>query len=88
MRKAADKDQDAQRVNEARAQLRRQLNLSSRPCRRSSRTTKRTGVRPTGEGRGRGKIKSIDVKATVISKSPDGVVSLPGRNNECERGGG
>ena len=28
MRKAADKDQDAQRVNEARAQLRRQLNLS------------------------------------------------------------
>ena len=71
MRKAADKDQDAQRVNEARAQLRRQLNLSEL----TDDEADKVAARPVKAG-DVVKIKSMGVKATVISKSPDGVLSL------------
>lgn len=77
MRKAADKDQDAQRVNEARAQLRRQLNLSEQALQKelTDDETDKVSARPVKAG-DVVKIKSMGVKATVISKSPDGVLSL------------
>ena len=77
MRKAADKDQDAQRVNEARAQLRRQLNLSEQALQKELMDDEadKVSARPVKVG-DVVKIKSMGVKATVISKSPDGVLSL------------
>ena len=77
MRKAADKDQDAQRVNEARAQLRRQLNLSEQALQKelTDDEADKVSARPVKVG-DVVKIKSMGVKATVISKSPDGVLSL------------
>ena len=77
MRKAADKDQDAQRVNEARAQLRRQLNLSEQALQKelTDDEADKVSARPVKAG-DVVKIKSMGVKATVISKSPDGVLSL------------
>mgnify|MGYP004601715807 FL=1 len=77
MRKAADKDQDAQRVNEARAQLRRQLNLSEQALQKelTDDGADKVSARPVKVG-DVVKIKSMGVKATVISKSPDGVLSL------------
>ncbi len=77
MRKAADKDQDAQRVNEARAQLRRQLNLSEQALQKELMDDEadKVSARPVKAG-DVVKIKSMGVKATVISKSPDGVLSL------------
>ena len=77
MRKAADKDQDAQRVNEARAQLRRQLNLSEQALQKELMDDEadKVSARPVMAG-DVVKIKSMCVKATVISKSPDGVLSL------------
>ena len=77
MRKAADKDQDAQRVNEARAQLRRQLNLSEQALQKelTDDEADKVSARPVKVG-DVVKIKSMGVKATVITKSPDGVLSL------------
>ena len=77
MRKAADKDQDAQRVNEARAQLRRQLNHSEQALQKelTDDEADKVSARPVKVG-DVVKIKSMGVKATVISKSPDGVLSL------------
>ena len=77
MRKAAYKDQDAQRVNEARAQLRRQLNLSEQALQKelTDDEADKVSARPVKVG-DVVKIKSMGVKATVISKSPDGVLSL------------
>lgn len=77
MRKAADKNQDAQRVNEARAQLRRQLNLSEQALQKelTDDEADKVSARPVKVG-DVVKIKSMGVKATVISKSPDGVLSL------------
>ena len=77
MRKAADKDQNAQRVNEARAQLRRQLNLSEQALQKelTDDEADKVSARPVKAG-DVVKIKSMGVKATVISKSPDGVLSL------------
>ncbi len=77
MRKMADKDEDASRVNEARAQLRRQLNLSQEALQKEIKPEEenRVSARPVRPG-DMVRIKSMGMKATVISKSNDGVLSL------------
>ncbi len=77
MRKMADEDEDARRVNEARAQLRRQLNLSQEALQRdlnpnAQNQVSSREVRPGDTVQ----IKSMGMKATVVSKSNDGVLSL------------
>ena len=77
MRKMADRDEDAQRTNEARAQLRRQLNMSEQALQKDmgEKTGDMVSSRPVRPG-DVVQIKSMGVKATVISKSPDGVLNL------------
>lgn len=77
MRKMADQDEDASRVNEARAQLRRQLNLSQEALQKELHPEAENQVssRPVKPG-DTVQIKSMGMKATVLSKSPDGVLSL------------
>ena len=77
MRKMADADEDASRVNEARAQLRRQLNLSQEALQKELNPEQENQVsaRPVRPG-DTVRIKAMGMKATVVSKSPDGVLSL------------
>ncbi|MBQ7693442.1 MAG: endonuclease MutS2 [Oscillospiraceae bacterium] len=77
MRKMADRDEDASRVNEARAQLRRQLNLSEEALQHELNPAAQNQVsaRPVQAG-DTVQIKSMGVKAEVISKSPDGTLTL------------
>ncbi len=77
MRKMADEDEDARRVNEARAQLRRKLNLSEETLRRELNPDLENQVssRPVRAG-DTVQIKSMGMRATVISRSEDGVLSL------------
>ena len=77
MRKMADQDEDASRVNEARAQLRRQLNLSQEALQKELRPEEENKVsaRPVRPG-DTVRIKSMGMKATVVSKSNDGTLSL------------
>ena len=77
MRKMADEDEDASRVNEARAQLRRKLNLSEQSFQKdiASELEDKKSARPVQAG-DTVQIKSMGMKATVISKSADGVLSL------------
>ena len=77
MRKMADADEDASRVNEARAQLRRQLNLSQQSLQKelTPEEEHKVSARPVQPG-DTVRIKSMGVKATVISKSADGILSL------------
>ena len=77
MRKMADQDEDASRVNEARAQLRRQLNLSQEALQRElhPEAQNQVSARPVQVG-DTVQIKSMGVKATVLSKSADGTLSL------------
>ena len=77
MRKMADEDEDARRVNEARAQLRRKLNLSEETLRRELHPEAENQVssRPVRAG-DTVQIKSMGMKATVISKSDDGILTL------------
>ena len=77
MRKMADQDEDASRVNEARAQLRRQLNLSQESLQRElhPEALNQVSARPVQVG-DTVQIKSMGVKATVLSKSADGTLAL------------
>ena len=78
MRKMADQDEDASRVNEARAQLRRQLNLSQAALQKELRPEEeenKVSARPVKPG-DTVRIKSMGMKATVVSKSNDGTLSL------------
>ena len=77
MRKMADQDEDASRVNEARAQLRRQLNLSQEALQKelNPEAGNQVSARPVKPG-DTVQIKSMGMKATVIDKSPDGTLSL------------
>ncbi|MDO4991101.1 MAG: endonuclease MutS2 [Eubacteriales bacterium] len=77
MRKMADEDEDASRVNEARAQLRRQLNLSQEALQKelSPEEENKVSARPVRPG-DTVRIKSMGMKATVISKANDGTLSL------------
>ena len=76
MKKYANEDEDARRVNEARSELRRRLNRheeSLRPAPES--VTEEKSARPVRPG-DTVKIKSMGVKADVISVSPDRVLTL------------
>ena len=77
MRRMADEDEDARRVNEARAQLRRKLNLSEETLRRELKPDPENQVssRPVRAG-DMVQIRSMGMKATVISRSDDGVLAL------------
>ena len=78
MRKMADQDEDASRVNEARAQLRRQLNLSQEALQKELRPEEeenKVSARPVRPG-DTVRIKSMGMKATVVSKANDGTLSL------------
>ena len=77
MRKCSREDDDAQRLNEARTELRRKLNLTKdamRPAKRDIGEEK-VSSRPLMPG-DTVEIKSMGVKATVISVSPERVLSL------------
>ena len=77
MRKMADEDEDARRVNEARAQLRRKLNLSEETLRKELHPEAENQIssRPVKAG-DTVQIKSMGMKATVISKTDDGILTL------------
>ena len=77
MRKMADEDEDARRVNEARAQLRRKLNQSQEALQHelNPEPVNQVSARPVKPG-DTVLIKSMNMKASVISKSADGVLSL------------
>jgi len=77
MRKMADEDEDASRVNQARAELRRKLNLSEQAFQKdiAAELENKTSARPVEPG-DVVQIKSMGMKATVVSKSADGVLSL------------
>ena len=77
MRKMADEDEDARRVNEARAQLRRRLNLSEETLRKElhPEAENQVSARPVKVG-DTVQIKSMGMKATVISKTDDGILTL------------
>ena len=78
MRKMADQDEDASRVNEARAQLRRQLNLSQAALQKELRPEEeenKVSARPVKPG-DTVRIKSMGMKATVVSKANDGTLTL------------
>lgn len=77
MKKNAQADDDAHRTNEARAALRRQLNLSQEKLQRelNDGDAEQVSSRPVKPG-DTVKIKSMGMKATVISVSPDRVLSL------------
>ena len=77
MRKMADRDEDASRVNEARAQLRRQLNLSQEALQKelNPEAQNQVSARPVQAG-DTVQIKSMGVKAEVVSKTPDGLLTL------------
>ena len=78
MRKMADQDEDASRVNEARAQLRRQLNLSQEALQKELRPEEeenKVSARPVRPG-DTVRIKAMGMKATVVSKANDGTLSL------------
>ena len=78
MRKMADQDEDASRVNEARAQLRRQLNLSQEALQKELRPEEeenKVSARPVRPG-DTVRIKAMGMKATVVSKANDGTLTL------------
>ena len=76
MKKHADEQEEAQRVNEARNQLRRRLNLSEEALRPAAKPeTEEKSSRPVRAG-DTVKIKSMGLKASVVSVSPDRVLTL------------
>jgi len=77
MKKRANEQDDAQRINEARSQLRRRLNLSEealRPAQMEIEPDKKSS-RPVKPG-DTVQIKSMGMKAEVISVSPERVLTL------------
>ncbi len=77
MRRMAEEDEDARRVNEARAQLRRKLNLSEQSLQKDMQpeTSNLVSSRPVRPG-DIVRIKSMGMKATVVSRSNDGLLTL------------
>ena len=77
MRKHANEQEEAQQINEARSQLRRKLNLSEEALKRDLEPAapEQTSARPVKVG-DTVQIKSMGMKATVLSISPDRVLSL------------
>ena len=77
MRKRANEREEAQQINEARSQLRRKLNLSQEALRKELEPApaEKTSSRPLKVG-DTVQIKSMGMKATVLSISPDRVLSL------------
>ena len=77
MRRLANEEEDAQRVNEARSELRRRLNQSTDALRRQDTQpqAEEKSARPVKPG-DTVQIKSMGMKAEVISVSPDRVLSL------------
>lgn len=77
MRKRANEQEEAQQINEARSQLRRKLNLSEEALKKDLEPSapEQTSSRPVKVG-DTVQIKSMGMKATVLSISPDRVLSL------------
>ena len=77
MRKLANEQEEAQQINEARSQLRRKLNLSEEALKKDLEPAapEQTSSRPVKVG-DTVQIKSMGMKATVLSISPDRVLSL------------
>ena len=77
MRKRANEQEEAQQINEARSQLRRKLNLSEEALKKDLEPAapEQTSSRPLKVG-DTVQIKSMGMKATVLSISPDRVLSL------------
>ncbi len=78
MRKHANEEESAQRINEARSELRRRLNESKDALRRqdlSAPAEDRQSSRPVRPG-DTVQIKSMGMKAEVVSVSPERVLSL------------
>ena len=78
MRRRANEEEDAQRVNEARSALRRRLNLaeeSLRPARELPGEEEKKSSRPARVG-DRVEIRSMGVKADVVDVSADGTLTL------------
>ena len=76
MKKHANEEDDAQRINEARSELRRRLNRSAEALRPAPEPVEdKKSARPVKVG-DTVQIKSMGMKATVLSISPDRVLSL------------
>ena len=76
MKKHINDDEDVRRVNEARSELRRKLNRSEEALRPAPETVEdKSSSRPVKPG-DVVLIKSMNIKATVISVSPDRILSL------------
>ena len=77
MRKHANEQEEAQQINEARSQLRRKLNLSQEALQKELEPAaeEKTSSRPVKVG-DTVQIKSMGMKATVLSISSDRVLSL------------
>ena len=77
MRKHANEQEEAQQINEARSQLRRKLNLSEEALKKDLEPAaeEKTSSRPLKVG-DTVQIKSMGMKATVLSISSDRVLSL------------
>ena len=77
MRKRANEQEEAQQINEARSQLRRKLNLSQEALQKELEPAaeEKTSSRPVKVG-DTVQIKSMGMKATVLSISSDRVLSL------------
>ena len=77
MRKKANEQEDVQKINEARSQLRRKLNLSEEALKKDDveKLPEQKSSRPIRVG-DTVQIKSMGVKATVLSISSDRVLSL------------
>ena len=77
MKKRANEEDDAQRINEARTELRRRLNLKEEALRPSAlpQAEDKQSSRPVKPG-DTVQIKSMGMKAEVISVSPDRVLTL------------
>ena len=76
MKKHINDDEDVRRVNEARSELRRKLNRSEEALRTAPETVEdKSSSRPVKPG-DVVLIKSMNIKATVISVSPDRILSL------------
>ena len=77
MRKRANEQEEAQQINEARSQLRRKLNLSEEALKKDLEPAvpEQTSSRPVKVG-DTVQIKSMGMKATVLSISSDRVLSL------------
>ena len=77
MRKKANEQEDVQQINEARSQLRRKLNLSEQALKKDDveKLPEQKSSRPVRVG-DTVQIKSMGIKATVLSISSDRVLSL------------